>query len=168
MDKRWILILIIIIVAVVCGYLVLDSSTTVGKAVAVADRCVFTLPDGFSLKESGNTYVEIERDGTPENIGIMEIGKNNTVKQEIKEEFTNGINDSYVFIGNETTKTPKGIEIFTTYYKNSTGNVSSSFFYTSNHTFIVYTIGYKDSAALKKDVNYIADTLRPDYKQAQD
>ena len=145
MDKRWILILIIIIVAVVCGYLVLDSSTTVGKAVAVADRCVFTLPDGFSLKESGNTYVEIERDETPEEIG-----------------------DSYVFIGNETTKTPKGIEIFTTYYKNSTGNVSSSFFYTSNHTFIVYTIGYKDSAALKKDVNYIADTLRPDYKQAQD
>ena len=167
MDKRWILILIIIVVAVVCGYLILDSSTSVGRAVAVVDICAFTLPDGFSLGDSKTGYVVIEHDGTPENIMIKELDKNNTVELQIKR-FNKNFNDTYELIGNNTTKTPKGIEIFTAYYKNSTDNLSSSFFYASNHTFIVDTIGYDDYVALNEDVNYIADTIRPDYKQAQD
>ena len=167
MDKRWILILIIIIVALGCGYLIVNSSTTVGKAVTVVDRCVFTLPDGYSLENSKTGNITIEHDGTCEKINVKEFNKNTTVKKLIAR-FERNFNDTYEIIGNNTTKSPNGIEIFTVYYKNSTDNLSSSFFYTTKHSFNVNTVGYNDLNALNKDLYYIADTLRPDYKQAQD
>ena len=161
------LAIIIIIVALGCGYLIVNSSTTVGKAVTVVDRCVFTLPDGYSLEDSKTGNITIEHDGTSEKINVKEFNKNTTVKKLIAR-FERNFNDTYEIIGNNTTKSPNGIEIFTVYYKNSTDNLSSSFFYTTKHSFNVNTVGYNDLNALNKDLYYIADTLRPDYKQAQD
>lgn len=155
--------------AVGCGYLIVDSSITVGKSVTVVDKYVFTLPEGFSIGDS-QTYNDaaIEHDGTPEKITIKLLDKNTTVKKEIKK-FNSHFNESYkVIANNTTTKTPKGHTVHTFYYNNTTDNLSSSFVKRLDHTFLIETVGYNDIKDLNEDVYYVIDTLRPDYKQSQD
>jgi hypothetical protein len=167
MDKRWILIIIIAIVALGCGYLIVESSTSVGQAVTVIDKFAATVPEGFSVLESRNYDVTLEHDGGPEKMNIKSLGKNKKAKPIIKE-FKKNMSSTYKILDNKTWKTPEGHKVYTIYYKNSTENLSRSYFYGYNYTFVATTTGYNNASEINKDVAYIADTLRPDYKQSQD
>lgn len=167
MDTRWILILTVVIAALGCGYSIIESSTTVGSAVTVIDKCAATVPGDFSVEESRNYDVTLAHDGTAEKIKIKEIEKNNTVKKEINN-LTKSIKKSYKIQYNNTWKTPDKNKVYTIYYKNSTDNLSTSVFYVNKYTFVLNTTGYDNTTKLTKDVGYIVDTIRPDYKQSQD
>ena len=167
MDKKWILIIIIIIASVGCGYLILDNSITVGHAVAVVDTSVITIPEGFESETAPGYDLELENEKANQTIDIKKLGKNNSVKLQI-EKFGNKTSGFEKYLGNNTTKTPSDIEIFTGYYTNSSQNFSTSFFYAQNHTYVVNTTGYNNITKLNGDLECIVDTLRPDYKQSQD
>ena len=64
MDKRWIGILIILIIGCCCMYFIVDSSTTVGNAMTVVNKTVVTLPNHFSIEESGRDYAKIVNKNT--------------------------------------------------------------------------------------------------------
>ena len=47
MDKRWIGIIIILIIGLGCMYIIVDNSNSVGNAVTVISDVTITLPPGY-------------------------------------------------------------------------------------------------------------------------
>ena len=79
MDKRWLGIIIIFIAGIVCMYLIVDSSPTVGKAVTVVDEMTITLPSGFNiLKETDKSVHLLDHQNNTANITIKGTGDNSS------------------------------------------------------------------------------------------
>ena len=75
MDKRWISILIIIILAICCGYLIVSSSNTVGNAIVDVNKSTVTIPHHFSVgSEEKDSIVLNERSGTAK-LFVKDLGK---------------------------------------------------------------------------------------------
>ena len=75
MDKRWILILIILIVGGYCTYNIVDSSTTVGDAITVVNKSVITIPKDFSIADTDKNSVDLIDNKDNKKIHIEDIGK---------------------------------------------------------------------------------------------
>lgn len=172
MDKRWIGILIILIIGGCCMYYVVDNSTTVGTAISVVNKTIVTLPDGFSIEDKDKDDVNFIDWDTNEKISINDLGKgdisSSSFESRLKELKKNG---EFEIIGNSTTNIGN-ITLYKLDYINSTSedalNISESFVFTCNHTFLIKTKGYSDEAKLNKDLAFLVNTMIPDYKQSQD
>ncbi|MBE6504023.1 MAG: hypothetical protein E7Z76_07055 [Methanobrevibacter sp.] len=168
MDKRWVLIIIILIIGLGSMYIIVDNSTTVGSAITTFSKTTITIPDGFSVEDTSNSVLELYNKNNNEKIQIFDMGKGNTVK-EMHTNFTATLLEQQDF-ENITNRTfdLDDINITQTILKSENDTFVISSFYQYNHTYIIIMVGYDNLDTTTQDLDCILYTLRPDYKQAQD
>ena len=168
MDKRWILILIILIVGLGTMYYIVDNSNTVGSAITTFGKTTITLPENFSVVRSNDDIVELHNKKNSEEITIFEYGKQNTVKKDILT-LSNEIQQytEYDNISNSTDKI-NDVNILSIYLQNENGTDRISGFYNNNHTYFIFMNNYTNMNKSDADLKFILDTMTPDYKQSQD
>lgn len=166
MDKRWLGILIILVIGVSCMYLVADTSDTVGSAIAVVNKTTITIPHSFSKIDSDSDSILLANKNTNEKIYLKDLGKvdkaNETFNRQLR-----SLSEDMVIINNST-KTINNVPVYTFYYQDgSEYNNSISYFYTCQHTFYMKMSGHENINDIDKNIEFILDTIQPDYKQTQ-
>ena len=168
MDKRWILIIIILIAGLGTMYYIVDNSNSVGSAIVTFGKTTITIPENFSVVGSGDGYVELHNKINSEDITIFDYGKGNTVKNNIQNSIAEITKDKeYELIGNSTKKI-NDVSIYNVDFKFENETVRICGFYNNNHTYLMMVNGYDDLNKSTSDLKFIIDTMVPDYKQKQD
>ena len=171
MDKRWISILIIIIIACACGYLIVQYSDTVGNAIVDVNKSTLTIPTGFSNQYSDDNSVLLVHRGTSESIYVKDLGKSDIAKSNFinNEKSLKNNNENEVYAN--TTKMGDNT-VYTIYYTNITNseakNMSNSYFYSYKHTYLIKMSGFDSLDTLNENLEKIVTAIKPDYKQSQD
>ena len=173
MDKRWILILIIMIIAILCGYYITQSSPNVGNAVANINKSSVTLPYGFSVKHSDAGSIELINKNTLESIYLEDLGKNDNAKSLLDNQLKKiSKTDNYKVMDHISNTTSNGVTVYIVHYidLNNTNfkNQSISYFYTWGHTFYAKLSCFDSADSITEKTLFIAETIQPDYKKPQD
>ncbi|MEE0943602.1 MULTISPECIES: hypothetical protein [unclassified Methanobrevibacter] len=168
MDKRWVLIIIIAVIGLGSMYMIIDNSMTVGSAITTFSKTTITIPDGFSVEDTGNNVLELYNKNNNEKIQIYDLGKGNTVKK-MHSNYTATLLEEQDF-KNTTNKTFEmdDVNITQTILTGENDTIVVSSFYQYKHTYIIFMSGYDDLNTTTQDLDCILYTLRPDYKQSQD
>lgn len=162
MDKRWIAILVILIIGVSCMVYVVSTSNTVGSAISDVNKSTITLPDGFSKGDSTSGSIFLVNKQSDEKIYMEDLGKSDISKEKFTKK-SNSISSTDINITNLTDTT-----VYTIYYLDEPGfNNSISYFYSCQHTFYMKMTGYDNIKDMNEDINFIVTTIQPDYKQTQ-
>jgi hypothetical protein len=167
MDKRWIAILIIMVIAGGCIYFISQTSPTVGSAIADVNNTCVTLPYGFSTGPSDDRSLEMNNKNTGEQVIITDLGKGDVAK----EFFDNNLNDlskSKNKILDTENVTENGVTVYIAHYIDSKDNKSIAYYYTYGHTYSLQLNGFDDFDRMDEIITFIAGTTHPDYKKAQD
>lgn len=171
MDRRWLFIILILIIGTCCMYLIVDSSNTVGSAIADINKTTITMPDGFSKGADDEGSLELINKKNEKNIYLKDLGKNDSSKVAFDKKLKSLKSENDVTIIENKTSAINNITTYTIYYLNSTDNNtynrSMSFFYSSGHTFYMKQAGYDNINDLNNDLKFIVSTMQPDYKKAQ-
>ncbi len=172
MDKRWIGILIILIIGLCSMYIIVDSSTTVGTAITVVNKTVVTLPSHFSIEDSGNNYAKIVNKDTKEKVSFKDLGKKDIALDSFNNKL-NGLNkDSGINVRNSSTIDMNSTKVYKIDFQNltteNTTNISICYVYTCYHTFSIQFKNYNNDTNLNKDLEFIISNMKPDFKQSQD
>ena len=168
MDKRWIIIIIILIVGVSSLYFIVNDSMRLGKAIDTIDNVIITLPTDFKIGEKTQTSVELMNRNTDERIKIELIKQKNRANMLMKSKLKElGSDDCVKDVKNHTQKI-SNITTYTISYQNVTSdtpvNYTMNFINKLNKTFIITTCDYDNDTAQLKDLTYVIDTIRLDYK----
>ena len=159
MDKRWIGIFIIFIVGLGCMYLIVDSSTTVGKAITVVNEMTVTIPDGFDIASKTDKTVNLINDNNnTANVTIICMG-DKTIQ-----EFNSALNSIEQNEELELENKEKTKNEHIVYYKNITSDkkYSKTFFVKENRTIELKMDKYTN---WQKDQKFIIDTVTHNFKQ---
>ena len=84
MDKRVIMIIAILIVGISCMYVIVDNSTSIGKAITTFSKTSITLPNGFSVGETDSKSAQLYNKRSNEKINIYDLGKGDSTKEKFK------------------------------------------------------------------------------------
>ncbi|WP_405270115.1 hypothetical protein [Methanobrevibacter sp.] len=171
MDKRWILILIILVVGGYWTFTVAESSTTVGDAITVVNKSVITLPDDFTIADSDKDSVDLIDKKDNRKIHIEDIGKGDLAYETFNREINSLSETSNIHLLKNSTLNAGNITIYKSdleNYTNDLKNVSIAYIYSSGHTFAIKFEGYPNENDLNKDLKFMVTTIAPDFKQAQD
>ena len=145
MDKRWIGILIIFIIGMVCMYYIVEDSPSVGNAMTVINDVSVSMPLGYNILHK----TEDCTNGTPDKLFKKEITSfqnNNNVKVK-----NNLSNDTLKYVQFEDL--------------NSGNNTSFACFKKEGHTFLMKIEGFTDMNTEKKDVMFVINNIIHDFKQ---
>ena len=159
MDKRWLGIIIILILGIGCMYLVVDSSPTVGKAVTVCKEMTITLPSGFNILKSTDKSVHLlDHQNHTVNITIIKMGDESKSKYQSELKSLNS-SDEIEIQGKVSNKTGHMI-----LYKNLTNDkeYSMTYFVKDNRTVSLHMDRYTN---WENDWNFIIDTIQHNFKQ---
>lgn len=172
MDKRWILILIVIIMAVVCGYFIVSSSNTVGNAIVDVNKFTVTVPPGFGIESSTADTTTLIKKGGVEKVSIKDLGKKDIALSEYNKKLKSMSKNGDIEIISNTTDSRDNLTIDTIKYqdysKENLTNQSITYLYTYERTFSVKLTGFSDVNYMDDVLTFIADTLKPDYKKSQE
>ena len=160
MDKRWIGILLILIAGMSCMYVIVDNSNSVGNAITVISDVSIVVPPGLKINGDNANDVTLLNKETNESIFIQCIDKN--PKKEFNNEIKAFQNANNVEMTNRSNSTLQIID-----FKNiDTGqNTSFILFKKAKHSFIMKMDNYHDMAKQDKEMTFVIDNLKPDYKQ---
>ena len=161
MDKRWISILIIIILAVCCGYLVVSSSNTVGSAIVDVNKSTVTLPSDFSIVGSESNNVNLLKRSTSEKIFIKDLGKLDDAKESFDRKLDYFLMTEDIEVLDNKTNLTSEFDCYAIYYQ----NISD---YKYNHTYLLKFSGYSDINQMNHDLDVVVNTLKLDYKKSQE
>lgn len=170
MEKQWIYIIIILIFGVACLFFIVDSATTLGSANVYVDKFTVTIPDSLNVDESGKTLVKLINRKTNEMITIEDLGKGDLVNKDMSSRMNKLANYGEISEIENSTVQVNGKILPTIFYKNSTNdNINqATYFLKHNHTFLIIVTDFQDNNTLLNDIDFIINTLTPDYKQKQD
>ena len=173
MDKRWILIFIIIIIAICCGYFVVTHSDSVGKAIVDINKSTAVLPPGFSVGETESDNIELYQKNAPGKIYIQDLGKKDCGLEELEKRNKSLSKEEDIKIIDINKTVKDDTELYMLYYQNTSDNesiyYSVSYLYTSyNHTFYIKCSGFDDISKIDENLNFLAETIKPDYKKSQE
>lgn len=164
MDRRWIAILVILIVGLGCMYYIFETSTSIGSAVTIVDDVSVTLPNGFKIVASGDVDATLLNEATNTTIYMKCLDHKNTSKQAFDKELkTIEKKGEY-----EITKTTENDTVSTIYLNDGVKDFSMSYFEEYDRTFLLRTDNFSDEQQQQADMMYIIDTLQPDYKQSRE
>lgn len=169
MDKRWIYILIIMIIGVTCLYIIVDSSEYVGCANVNVNTFTVTLPSEFNIYDKTSKELIINNRKTQEKIKITDLGKGNSSESNITKMInTLSDNDNVTFI-EETTLTICN-ETFPSIYYEKTPDLLNriTLVYKYGHLFSIDCSNFHDNETININTGLLTDSLKPDYKQKQD
>ena len=168
MDKRVIMIIAILIVGISCMYVIVDNSTSIGKAITTFSKTSITLPNGFSVGETDSKSAQLYNKRSNEKINIYDLGKGDSTKEKFKNVTDIYKNNPDCHDLNETTRTVNNITILQLNMEKNNTLSSRAVFYDYNHTYLVDINGFEDMNKLNNDLEFIVSTLQPDYKQGKD
>lgn len=170
MDKRWIYILIILIIGVAALVAIVDSSTSVGSAVVSVHTYTTTLPKGYNIEISETDYASVINRQTDEKVTIKYCGKGNLIDENFEKKLTDLQNNENVTKINKTKDKYNNITFKTVNYEKMPNNTVNKIlvFMKYGHTFTIESKNYHDLDTLNEKTNYVLDTLKPDYKKSQD
>lgn len=172
MDKRWISILIIIIISCACGYLIVQYSDTVGNAIVDVNKSTVTIPSDFSKEYSDDSSVLLSHRGTSESIYVKDLGKTDIAKSSFIDNEKKLANNYDIEVYSNNTTEIGDITVHTIYYTNTSDsnakNMSNSYFYSYKHTYLVKLSGFDNLDTLNEKLEKIVNTIKPDYKKSQD
>ncbi len=172
MDRRWILILIIIIIAVICGYHIATTSNSVGSAIIDVNKSIAVLPHDFSVGDSNRDSVALYKKDQPEKLFIKDLGKGSFGVDEIKKKNQTFTSKDDIEITDYKENITDDTQLYTIYYQNYSDtkslNLSVSYLNTINHTFLIKCSGFRDTADIDANLNFLSETIRPDYKKSQE
>ena len=172
MDRRWILILIIMILAVLCGYHIVSTSDSVGNAIIDVNKSTAVLPPGFSVGESNSDSVALYKKNQPEKLFIKDLGKGSFGEDEIIKKNKSFTSNDDIEIINYKENITDDTQFYTIYYQNYSDteslNQSVSYLNKINHTFLLKCSGFSDAADMDKNLNFLTETIKPDYKKSQE
>ena len=171
MDKRWILLLIILIVGCTCMYFIVDSSTTVGNAITVVNKSVVTIPNDFGIGNSEKNSVELIGKNSDEKIYIEDFGKKDVALESFKENLSEFSHNPKYKIMKNTTENISNITTYKIYLedytKENATNTTIAYIYSYNHTVMIKIDGSNQDQK-EEDLNFIIRTIKHDYKQGKD
>ncbi len=168
MDKRWIYILIILIIGLVCLFFIVDSSSTLGKANVNIGKYTVTIPDSMNVENNDKNNLFLIDRSNNEKIAIKTYDGNYT--DEKYNQVLNLLEENSSVIDIENTRIKLNNNTLPTlcYKTEDSDNYNQIFFlYQYNSTFIIKCSNFHDNSTLNKDVEFIAKTMKIDYKQKQ-
>lgn len=168
MDKRSILIILILILGVGCMYFIVTSSDTIGSAITDVNKSTITLPSDFTIKSTNSESALICNRHNNETIKVTDLGKQDSAQEEYNNMIKSLKKDSQIDDVSNTTTSTNDLTIYTINYNTVNGTKHMSYVYTYNHTYCIKMTGYTDDDKLNKDLEFVAKTIRPDYKKSQD
>lgn len=167
MDKRYLLIFIIIFICFIGLFVIANNSDNIGSASVACGKYSFCIPNGFSLYDSATYTVHISNGDSGINIIVYsKLNKNDT--------FKNGFNrisnsSSFSILSNGSIDA-NGIKINSVYYRNleNNRNESQHYFSKENNSFRIYVSDFNYDEDLNKTLDYvsiIAQSIKLDYKK---
>ena len=168
MDKRWIYIIIILIIGISALYFIVSSSNTVGSAIVDVNKFLITLPDDFNIQDTDREYSILINRNTNAKIIIKDLGKGNSINERLQNDSSIYHDRNYMEIKNKSF-THDDVKIKEIYGIDEENNINSTaYFMKFNHTFNIKTNNFHDIETIDSNVEFIIDTLQIDYKQSQD
>lgn len=172
MDKRWILILITIIIAACCGYFIATSSDSVGNAITDVNTFTVTVHPNFGIESSTIDTTNLIKRGSIEKVSIKDLGKKNIALKEYNKKIKSFSKNPDIEITSNSSNTSGSYKIYTIIYhsnsQNELHNQSVSYLYTYKHTFTLKLTGFSDVNYMNEVISFTAKTLQPDYKKSQE
>lgn len=165
MDKRWLIILIILIAGLGAMYHIATTSTNVGCAVTIVHDLSVTVPHGFKIAESSTDYTKLIDDRTNETIELYYLVKGDESYDTFKKEVDSLNNDSDC----EILDSSNDNGVYKISYKDSK-NLTQTHYITClcNRTIVIIMTGFDNPEKEIKELNFIKETVEPDYKQKHD
>ena len=169
MDKRYLFIIVIIIVCCVNLYFISSNSDIVGSASVDCNDYTISMPSGFAFYESSNQRTLIHNEYNGMNLNIYtNLDKNDTFENKYKE-----INSSKEFkVLSEGEVSVDGINIHTLYYQRNDDHQNRSTFYFEklDHPFRILITDFNYQNDKNLTMQYIFDivsSLRVNYKNVK-
>ena len=167
MDKRWIIIFIILIAGVSTLYLIANESIEIGKAITTIDNVIITLPDNFKITDQDKTSVEMTNRNSNEKLSI-ELIKEKNKAEELMENKLQELRSENVINIEDSTKNISNITVYSINYQDMNSdtpvNCTVNYINKLNKTFVITTSHYEDNNAQLNDLTQIIETLRLDFK----
>lgn len=167
MDKRYLLIIIIISICAINLYLISDFSDVVGSASVDIGNYTVSLPKGFSLYENNGDNILISNPTSHVRIKIYSIvSPKDTYLNKTQE--INSTNQ-YTLLSNGTINSNGNIISCIFFLNNKDSNNCSVFYYTQdNHNFQIYMSGFNYNLQKNETIEIarnIVETTRINYKK---
>lgn len=167
MDKRYFLIIVILVFSFISLYIIYDASNIVGSASVDFNEYTFSLPSNFELFSSDNEYLVIyNRDLGKIVISYEDIDSKNDYNQRLQ--FLKNRSDMSI-VSNGTINV-NDIVVYSIFYQknSSTGTVNQSSFIFKKYDKL-FTISLTDFDYNKRDqavnvVSFLVESLRPNYE----
>ena len=167
MDKRYLLIIIIIFVCAINLYMIADFSDVVGSASVDIGNYTVSLPEGFSLYENSNNQVLISNPNTHMHIKIYTIVSPSDTYLNQTQEFNSS--SKYVLLSNGTVNiNGNNIQCFFFQIVEDHNNCSVFYYTKNNHNFKIFMSGFNYDLQRNESVELaesIVDTTRINYKK---
>lgn len=171
MDKRWILIIIVLIIGVSSLYLIADNSTSVGNAIASMDKVIVTLPPGFTNFQTQEKSLNIENKYTHEKLYIKSSAEGDHALEKYNSTLKDWESDENIEITNTSTMKIDNVTAYIIYYKNSTSGDSvdyiRAYFYDYDTTFLVTMWNFENNDRGNSNLKFVVENLYPDYKKPE-
>ena len=172
MDKRWIIIIIVLAIGIGCLYLVADNSTSVGNAVVSIGDVILTIPPSFTNFQTHGETVSVENKYTGEKMyfELIDDGNDSLSKYNNKIEELKHLEN--VSITKNKTIEIDGVKVHTIYYQKVTPNNTTEYivgyFDKYNATFGATFWNFENTEKGESNLEFVVTTLYPDYKKPKD
>lgn len=165
MDKRYGLILIIVLGCCVNLFMISNSSDMIGSASVECGNYIFTMPSEFTLYNSDINHVLIHDSKTGMNVDVYsKLDKSDTYENKLKQI----TNDGFTIVSNGTIKAGD-IEVKAVYYTNKDHQNRSTFFFEKdNNQFRVLMNGFNLENDRDITIDYLAEiteSMKYNYKK---
>lgn len=166
MDKRYVLILIIILGCCVNLFIISNSSDLIGSASVECGNYIFTMPPEFTLYRSDMDHVLLHDSKTGMDVDVYsKLDKSDTYDEKLKQIPTEG----FTIVSNGTIKADD-VEVKSVYYcnNNTHQNRSTFFFEKDNNQFRVLMNNFDMTNDRNATIDYIvkiAESVKYNYKR---
>ena len=167
MDKRWILIIIILLVGISALYFSAIESNGVGNAVTTIQNVVVTVPAEDMIGRTTDTSLELVGRENNETMNITLIREKDVAFDLMQSDLKNIKKSNALNVENDTQDFNGKIGYVIKYQEikeDTTLNHTVAYVNKLNKAFIIDSYGYDDADKQVKDLTYIIDTLKLDFK----
>lgn len=156
MDKRYLLIILIMSICAINMYIISDNSDVVGSAYVDVGNYTFSLPNGFTLYSNQGNQVSIINSDTDMHILIYSsLGKNDTFANKLHDIESK---DEYKLYSNGTVHCGD-MEIPAAFYHRGSENRSTFYFTEDGNNFRILIIGFDYSTQKDEVINIVSDLV---------
>ena len=166
MDRRWIGIIIILIIGLSAMYLIVDSSNTVGNAIAVIGDVTVSLPPDYKTGATHTTDFSMYNPSNNHTIFVNFLDMGNHSGKYFKNNLTALKNNPDITIYNYSSNgTVHTIQYNNPNSKYSPHNETLVFFEKVNRTFSIKLVKFDNFSDQNDEIEYIMKNVQKDFKQ---